>query len=501
MRSRAILQQDDASRRLMLLACLVGMFSTTFPATILTISVKPIALSLHSLPTTITWVTTAPLLAAAVTTPLLGRLGDLRGHRRLFLTGLTVSITFSLLTAMAWNAMSLILFRTASQIGAAATVPSTFAMLFRTFPASERVKASSLASGTLAGAAVVGVVVGGPLVDTVGWRSIFVIQVAICVGALVLALIALPADKSQSDRQPVDLPGATMLALSTLLVTFGINRLGVWGLNIVTGTSLALAPVAVGILVYVERRARSPILPVRVLRSGNTRLISGATFLLGAGYMGNFIITPLLLQSVFGLSTGMTSLVTVPRAIFIMVAAPSAGRFGMRWGERRIILWACAALTVVVVVMAFGASTKSLTVLVVTLPLTGWAWGHAQPSLVAAMGHTVRKEDLGLGTALQQTSNQIGQVVGIGLFTALAANATTPGPFVLVYLLTALCSLLAGVVAYFIREQARHSLTVAASQLDVRTDTGLSTSRLSSSPAVGPQSPIDTTQSAGAIDG
>src|SRR5271154_4076746 len=85
------LVSDEAAarrRRRVLIACLVGMFSTTFPATILTISVKSIAVDLHSVPTTITWVTTAPMLAAAVSTPVLGRLGDLRGHKRMYLFGL-----------------------------------------------------------------------------------------------------------------------------------------------------------------------------------------------------------------------------------------------------------------------------------------------------------------------------------------------------------------------------------------------------------------------------
>src|SRR3978361_1657697 len=156
---------DARHRRRVLVACLVGMFSTSFPATILTISVKSIAVDLHSVPSTITWVPPAPLLAAAVSTPVLGRLGDLRGHKRMYLFGLVLAGAFAILTAVAWNAASLIFFRTISQVGAAATVPSTFAILFRSFPKSERVRASSLASGTLAGAAVIGVIIGGPLVD------------------------------------------------------------------------------------------------------------------------------------------------------------------------------------------------------------------------------------------------------------------------------------------------------------------------------------------------
>jgi MFS family permease len=440
-------------RRWVLAACLTGIFCTTFPATILTISVKSIAEDLHSVPTTITWVTTAPMLAAAVATPVLGRLGDLRGHRRVFLAGMVVATVFAALTALAWNAATLIAFRTVSQIGAAATVPSTFAILFRSFPPGERVRASSLASATLAGAAVVGVVIGGPLVDLFGWRPIFIIQTVVAGIALVAAAAVLPRDEGERIRTPIDLPGAALLAAATFALTFGVNRLGVWGLGPVPLIALGACPALVAGLVLVERRASSPLLPLHVLSAHNTKVVSLTTFVLGAGWMGNFVITPLLLQSVLGYSAGATSLISVPRAICIMLAAPSVGRLGMRFGERRVVVWACIGLSAVMALMAVGASIESVVVIAICLPLSGWAVGHSTPGLVSAMGHTVRDADMGLATSLQQTANQIGAVVGIGLFTALAANAVTSGPFVVVYLSTAGCALVAAFLSLGLRDR------------------------------------------------
>jgi MFS family permease len=439
-------------RRWILLACLAGMFATTFPATILTIAVQPIALDLGSTPSTVLWVTTAPLLAAAVSTPLLGRLGDLRGHRLLFLSGMLVAAVFAVGTALAWNTGSLITARTISQLGAAATVPSSFAMLFRAHPPEQRVRVSSLASATLAGAAVVGVVIGGPLVDLVGWRVIFVVQVAVCVAALLAALPVLPADLRERVRLPLDLPGALALAVLTLSLTLGINRLAIWGWTPLPVACLAVVPFALWALVRIERRAASPLLPLRVLSSRNTRVVTVASFLLGAGWMGNFVLTPLLMQSVMGLSAGLTSLLSVPRAVFIVAAAPTASRWGQRFGERRMVVAAAAALAVVMASMSVGALATSVIAISVALPLSGWAFGHAQPGLVSAMGHAVDERDFGLATSLQQTANQIGAVVGIGLFTALAGDATTAGPFAVVYVLTALCVLVSVPFAMLIRD-------------------------------------------------
>ncbi|WP_051516011.1 MFS transporter [Candidatus Blastococcus massiliensis] len=443
---------DPRRRRWVLVACLAGMFATTFPATILTIAVQPIALDLDSAPSTVLWVTTAPLLAAAVSTPLLGRLGDIRGHRRLFLTGMVVAGLFAVATALAWNAGSLITARTVSQLGAAATVPSSFAMLFRAHPPAQRVRVSSLASATLAGAAVIGVVIGGPLVDLVGWRIIFAVQAAVCAAALLAALPVLPADPRDRVRVPLDLPGALALAVLTLSVTFGINRLGVWGWAPLPLACLAVAPFALWALVRIERRSASPLLPIRVLSSRNTRVVTVASFLLGAGWMGNFVLTPLLMQSVMGLSAGLTSLLSVPRATFIVAAAPTASRWGQRFGERRMVVVASAGLALVMGSMSIGAAATSVVAIAIALPLSGWAFGHAQPGLLSAMGHAVDERDFGLATSLQQTAMQIGSVVGIGLFTAVAGDATTPGPFVLVYLLTAACVLAAVPVALLMRD-------------------------------------------------
>ena len=440
--------QDSSTRRgrsWVSAALLLGLFTTAFPSTILTIAVQPIAEDLSALPSTVVWVTTAPLLAAAVTTPLFGRLGDLYGHRRVYLTGVVVATVFAAASALAWDATSLIAARTLSQAGAAATVPTAVALLFRVSPPGERMRASARVGAVTSAAAVIGVVVGGPLVDLVGWRVIFVGQVVLCLLALLLSLRVVPTD---GDRVPgsLDVPGALALAGTTLALTFGVNRLAVWGWSPLPVVCLALVPLGIWLLVRVERRAREPLLPVRVLASRNVRVITGASLLLGAGYMGNFVVTPLFLQGVLGLTAAVTSLLTVPRALSILIASPTAGRWGMRFGERRLVLVACVVFALALAAMAAGASALSLLVVAIAIPISGYAHGHAAPALLAAQGAAVAPRDVGLAASLQQTGFQVGAVIGIGLFTALAGDATTGGPFALVFLLTAACAVAATLV-------------------------------------------------------
>lgn len=451
------LSDDPRQRRWLLIVCLVGIFSSSFPITILTIAVKPIADELGSVPTTISWVTTAPVLVGAVATPVLGRLGDLRGHRRLYLVGLAVAVVFAALTAVAWSAATLIAFRTLSQLGATATVPATFAMLFKAFPRDERVRASALASATIAGAAVVGVAIGGPLVDTLGWRPIFVIQAVVALAALLPAFVVLPRD-GESEGAGIDYVGALALAVTTFSVTFGINRLGVAGPRPWVLVTLAVFPVALALLIAVERRATSPILPLELLSHRPVQAVAAASFVLGAGWMGSFLITPLLLQSVMGLSAAMTSFVSIPRAGFVALSSPVASRLGMRVGERRLVFWASIGIAASFVLMAVGAADRSTVVLTLALAAGGWALGHAMPGLLTSIGNAVDERHFGTATSLQQTANQIGAVVGMGLFSAIAADASTPHPFVLAYLAAAGCALVCAVLARWIHED--HSALV-----------------------------------------
>ncbi|RBY86819.1 MFS transporter [Blastococcus sp. TF02A-26] len=434
-----------ARRRWITAALLLGLFTTAFPSTILTIAVQPIAEDLDALPSTVVWVTTAPLLAAAVTTPLFGRLGDLYGHRRIYLAGIVVATVFAAASALAWDATSLIAARTLSQAGAAATVPTAVALLFRVSPPGERMRAGARVGAVTSAAAVIGVVVGGPLVDLVGWRAIFAGQVTFCVVALVLSLLVTPTDGERAAGS-LDVPGALALAGTTLALTFGVNRLAVWGWSPLPVACLALVPLGIWLLVRVERRAASPLLPVRVLGSRNVRVVTGASLLLGAAYMGNFVVTPLYLQGVLGLTAAATSLLSVPRAFSILLATPTAGRWGTRFGERRVVLVASAVFAAVLAAMAAGAWAHSLVAVAVAIALSGYAHGHVAPGLLAAQGAAVDPRDIGLAASLQQTGFQIGAVIGIGLFTALAGDATTAGPFAIVFLLTAGCALAATVL-------------------------------------------------------
>jgi MFS family permease len=164
-RLRARLEAGGRYPTWVLLAALAGMFATTFPITILAVSLGNIAREFGTRETTVAWVISAPMLLSAVTLPLLGKLGDLYGHRRVFLIGFAGATVVAGLTAMAWGAGSLIALRTLAAVLGGATQPTSMALIFSVFGREERVRAMGWWSMTGAAAPALGLIAGGPLVD------------------------------------------------------------------------------------------------------------------------------------------------------------------------------------------------------------------------------------------------------------------------------------------------------------------------------------------------
>lgn len=184
--------RDGARPRwLTLVAVLTGLFATGFSITILAVSLPAVARDLGTGSENLTWVVTGPLLGLALTMPLLGKVGDTRGHRRLFLLGFAGFTVGAACTALAWNGPSLIAIRTLGSLPGAAIGPASMALIMQAFPEEDRVKAMGWWSLVGAGAPVIGLVAGGPVVAAFGWRAIFVAQVPLSAFALGMAFVVL----------------------------------------------------------------------------------------------------------------------------------------------------------------------------------------------------------------------------------------------------------------------------------------------------------------------
>jgi MFS family permease len=461
--SRAAAHRDRVQSRLtdsgryprwVLLTALAGMFATTFPVTLLAAVIPTIAEDFGARQTLVAWVISAPMLASAVALPILGKLGDLYGQRRVFLTGFAVSTVVTALTTQAWDPYSLIALRSLAVVIGAATIPSSMALINSVHAPEERAKAMGWWSLVAAGSPAIGLVVGGPLVDAIGWQPMFGVQAVLSVVPVVAATLILRETPRRRDVG-FDVPGAATLAVGAAGVMLALNQLPDRGPD-----GLVLAAASVGIaglvaFVAVEQRVAFPLLPLGLLRRRNfTASMLGSLFA-GAAYMGGFVLAPLLLQSVFAYSVSATSMIMLLRPGSFASTSPLGGVLATRYGERLTAVFGTTAIVAALVALGIGTDQRVVGMVMAALVLQGIGNGTSQPPLAASLSNAVDDHDLGVAAAAQRMMWQVGSALGITVMTSVYGDTERAEDFLNGYLVGAGLGVVAIVFSWMLRSTPR----------------------------------------------
>ncbi len=407
---------------LVLATTLFGLLTITFTITILAVSIPGIAEDLETSESTLTWVITGPLLAFAVVGPAVGKIGDRRGHRRVYLAGMLGGAIFAALSAVAWDATSLIVFRMLGASIGAATGPASMALINTTFPKERRAQAMGFWTLVMAGGPVLGVIIGGPIVEHFSWRVIFIAQTPIALLGLFVAFILLP-DTEREERPPFDLAGTVVLALAVGSFLLALNRgpeMG-WSHPLVVG-GFVLAPLFALTFVRVERRAPDPLLPLHYLRRRNVGLPLIVEYTNNFAYMGGFILTPLLLDQVMGYGETRAGLLSIARPLAFSIAGPLAGFLTVRVGERRAAVTGTLAIVASMVGLSAVSPDSSDLLIMGALALSGIGAGATLPAMATSIANAVADRDLGVIGASQQMVSQLGAVTGIQILQTVQAS-------------------------------------------------------------------------------
>lgn len=407
---------------------LLGVLSIASSITILAVSRPAIAQDLGTSAATLVWLISGPTIALGLTGTTAGKLGDLHGHRRVYLIGVFGGAVFSVLAALAWSGGSLIAFRVIGATIGAATGPSSLAIINQLFAREERSKALGFWSLVMAGGPVLGLVIGGPLVEAVGWRAIFWFQTPLLLVAAVAALILLPETRRHRGVH-FDVVGQVALVVSLGGLLLAIDRSSVWGLaNPWVLGGLVAFPLGMWWFVTVERRAEHPLIPLHWFRRRGFAIPVAVSFFVQFGYMGGFILTPKMLAEVRGLQEDTIALMMVPRPLTFAIAGPVAGFLAHRVRARSTVVAGLLSLAGSLLVFALVADDPGTIVVVVALTLSGFGVGAAQPRIASAVANSVGDEDLGIAGATQQLVAQVGTTLGMnGLEAVQVASLTSAG--------------------------------------------------------------------------
>ncbi len=456
-RTRVPLSERDRSPWLVTWVVLFGTFWVTSTITILAVSRPAIAADLGVSTQSLVWLISGPTIAVALTGTTAGKLGDLHGHRRVYLIGMAGATVFVALSAVAWSGTSLLAFRILGATIGAATGPSSLALINRMFPADRRSRALGFWSLVVAGGPVVGLVIGGPLVEAFGWRAIFEFQTPLLAIATLISWWVLP----ETPRRALvhfDVQGQATLAVALAGLLIGIDRAAAWGIaNPWVIASFALVPIGLWAFVVVERRTPHPLIPLAWFRRRGFAIPVAVSFFIQFGYMGGFILAPKMLNEIRGLPADTIALLMVPRPLSFAIAGPIAGWMAMRISARSTIVAGTLALALSMTVFALIASNPGTAAVVLALTLSGAGIGAAQPRISACVANSVSNEDLGIAGATQQLVAQVGTTVGMNLLEAVqvtaAAGATVSAgaSYSIAYAVGAAVSAVGVGVALFVR--------------------------------------------------
>lgn len=420
---------EPREQRRTLVSTLMGVFVAAWPSVILIAVLPEIADDLGSSESSLSWVVTLPMLAGSVLLPTFGKLGDLFGHRRVFLWGLGACGLTALLTTTAWNLGSLIAFRTLSQVAGVATLPTAIALLMDAFDLEQRPKALARWAFVTAVSPALGLLFGGPLVGAVGWRGVFVIQGVVALACWPFARGWLK-ETPRAERVSFDVAGGLALMATTgaVLLFFDRGAKAGWGQPIVIAAAV-VAPLAAMAFLRIERRTDSPLLPPGLLARRAFAAPVYAELLCQVASTGVYFSAPLFLTQTFDLEVAEVALLMVPLPIGMSVGALVGGRLTARIGERACGVLGATAMAASMALFLVGARIEVLIVTIVALAIQGAANGLVRPPMASAAGAALDPEHFGVGMATMRMIAQLGSVVGI----SIAVTAEALGGFTATY--------------------------------------------------------------------
>jgi EmrB/QacA subfamily drug resistance transporter len=413
---------SGSRRRFAILAiCCMSLFIVGLDNTIVNVALPSIGRQLHGSLSDLQWTVDAYTVVLASLLMLAGSTADRVGRRRTFQTGLVVFSAGSLLCSLAPSVGLLIGFRAVQALGGTMLNPVAMSIITNTFTErKERAQAIGIWGGVVGLSMALGPVLGGALVSSVGWRSIFWINVPIGVAGCTLAALYIPESRSSRSRS-FDPVGQVLLIAVFASLTFGIiegARLG-WSSPLIL-TTFGLCAAALVAFVTYESRRKDPLLELRFFRSIP---FSGATIIAVVAFtaLGGFLfVNTLYLQQSRGLSPLQAGLATLPMAVMTVLLAPLSGAVVGRRGARIPLLVAGSFITASGLMLTRLELTTPFVWLFASYVLFGIGFGVVNPPITNAAVSGMPNAQAGVAAAIASTSRQVGQTLGVAALGALA---------------------------------------------------------------------------------
>jgi EmrB/QacA subfamily drug resistance transporter len=455
--------RQHASPGLVLAATMLASSLGFVDSSVVNVGLPAIGRDLHATAAELQWVINAYLLPLSALLLLGGALGDRYGQRRLLMTGITLFAAGSAGCAAAPGLAWLIAARGVQGLAAAMVLPNSLAILGGAFVGASRSRAVGLWAASASVAAAIGPVAGGWLIDTLGWRTIFLINLPLAAMAMVFAFRGVARDRRPANEGPLDVTGAVLASAALTSLVWGLTEgsgPGGWSAPAIFSVTVGLA-LSAAFVGTERRRGEAAMAPLALFGSRPLVALNLLTLLLYGALAAFMLLVPYLLITTAGYSATAAGAALLPFPLVLAVVSPAMGDMAGRIGPRRLLI-AGAGLVAVGFLLALraGDAVNYWTTVLPSLATVALGMACAAAPLTAAVLGAVDARHTGAASGLNSALAQLGGVVTVAL---LGGVLGTRGPtfvraFHLAVVASALASLLAGVLIVLLyddRQRAR----------------------------------------------
>ncbi len=447
------------SKWLVLAAIGIGTYMSALDASVVNTILPVVTEYFHTDVATIEWVVTTYLLVVSGLLLSVGRLGDMRGNKNTYVTGFVIFVIGSVTCGVSPTPIYLILSRAFQAIGAAMLFANSPAILTKAFPREQRGQALGLQGAMTYLGLTTGPFLGGWLTDTLGWHSVFYINVPIGLIAIWLSLTVIPRDIPSDKREQFDLAGAFTFLIGLVALLFALNQGHHWGWSspIILGLFVA-SFLTLSLFLRIERHVPTPMLDLSLFQR---RVFTISTITPILNYICTYsllFLTPFYLIQARGLSASQAGLILTAQPIVMALTAPFSGSLSDKVGSRLPTTLGLLIFSGGLLLLSRLTLTSQYSFAIISLAICGFGTGlFVAPNNSALMGDAPRNRQ-GIASGVLALGRNVGMVLGIGLtgavFTTILAHGNQKDPSVLVHafnislIFTSGIALLGAVISY-----------------------------------------------------
>ncbi len=407
-----------------LLTVIIGTFLGRLDQTVVNLALPKIIGDFGISVSAAGWIATAYILANAVFVPVWGKLGDTIGRKKVYILGFTIFILGSVLAGLAWNLSSMIVFRVIQAIASSADYPTAMAILAVTFKeGKERAQALGIWSSSFAAAAVFGPLIGGPLIDGYGWRSVFLINLPVGIIGLLMAITFIHESRSESKTRYFDWWGALSLGGMLSALVLVLDQGSTWGWTSANSLWCYFFIVTLtAIFIRIESRVSEPIVDLKFFKIPAFVNTLTNNFIVFMGMMGGLFLIPIFAQTFLGYTATQSGYLFMPMAAAIIIASPIGGALIGRVQARYVIFF--STVVAGIGILMFTALDPRSTALAIIVPLSimafGLGFGMAQRTNIIAS--VVDIHEIGIASSILALTRNIAGAFGIAIFGTILTN-------------------------------------------------------------------------------